>query len=73
MWVSLTEFDWSEGLDWLVFSDTGELLGLVHTPPDFRLRVASDDFVLGFVLDDLDVPYVHGYPLVNAPAGERQP
>lgn len=45
LWVSLTEFDLSEGLDWLVFSDTGELLGLVHTPPDFRLRVAGDDFV----------------------------
>lgn len=73
VWVSLTEFDLSEGLDWLVFSDTGELSGLVHTPPEFRLVAVSDDSVAGFVLDDLDVPYVHRYPLVDAPAGEGRP
>lgn len=73
VWVSLTEFDLSEGLDWLVFSDTGELLGLVHTPPDFRLGAVRDDVVAGFVLDDLDVPYIHRYPLADAPAGEGQP
>jgi hypothetical protein len=70
IWVSLTEFDLSAGLDWLVFSDVGDLLGLVHTPPDFRLRVAGDDFVVGFVLDDLDVPCIHRYSLIRAPTAD---
>jgi hypothetical protein len=64
VWVSLTEYDLSGGLDWLVFTRTGELRGKVHTPPELRLRQVHDDFVVGFVLDELDVPYVRRYPLL---------
>jgi hypothetical protein len=70
LWLSLTEFDLSEGLSWLVFGDQGELLGLVETPPNFALGAVRDDFILGFILDDLDVPYVHGYALDGPPASE---
>ena len=65
VWVSLTEYDLSAGLDWLVFSRTGELRGEVHTPPGLRVRQIRDDFIVGFVLDELDVPYVRRYPLVQ--------
>jgi hypothetical protein len=60
----LTEYDLSGGLDWLVFTRIGELRGKVHTPPELRLRHVHDDFVVGFVLDELDVPYVRRYPLL---------
>jgi hypothetical protein len=66
LWISLTEYDLSEGLDWLVFSASGELRGLVWTPPELRVRAIRDDLILGFVLDELDVPYVRRYPLLHA-------
>jgi hypothetical protein len=65
VWVSITEYDFSEGLDWLVFSPTGELRGLVRTPPEFRLRGVGAGFLIGFVLDDLDVPYIRRYALLG--------
>ena len=68
VWVSLTEYDLSEGLDWLVFTSTGELRGTVHTPPEFRLREVRNDFIVGFVLDELDVPYVRRYQLTQVRA-----
>jgi hypothetical protein len=37
---------------------------MVHTPPEQRLREVHDDFVVGFVLDELDVPHVRRYPLL---------
>ena len=63
VWVSLTELDLSEGLDWLVFDEAGVMLGRVHTPPAFHLLAVRDDHVAGYVLDDLDIPYVRRYPL----------
>jgi hypothetical protein len=63
VWVSLTEYDLSEGLDWLVFSPSGELRGKVHTPAELRVRAIDEDLLLGFVLDELDVPRVRRYPL----------
>ena len=68
LWVSLTEFDSSEGLDWLVFEPTGELKGTVRTPPELRVRSVSDGSIIGFVLDDFDVPYVRRYPLHPGPS-----
>lgn len=63
VWVSLTEYDLSQGLDWLVFSGSGELRGTVHTPARLRVRAIDEDRIVGFVLDELDVPYVRRYPL----------
>ena len=69
VWVSVSEYDLSEGLDWLVFSPDAELRGKVRTPPDFTLRAVGTDFVVGVVLSDLDVPYLRRYPLLSdAPA-----
>jgi len=69
IWVALTEYDGSEGYDWLVFSPAGELLGTVHTPPDTRLLAIHDDFVVGVVLDEFDVPYVRRHALLASPEG----
>lgn len=63
LWVSRAALDASDGLDWLVFSLEGELRGTVHTPPDLDVRAVTDEYLVGFVLDDLDVPYVRRYPL----------
>lgn len=63
VWVGLSEYDLSSGMDWLVFEPTGALLGSVHTPPELRLRAVRADYVVGFVLDELDVPFVRRYPL----------
>jgi len=65
VWVSRTEFDLSEGLEWLVFAPGGEIRGTVSTPPEFRLRQVTPEYVIGFVLDELDVPYVRRYPLLD--------
>ena len=64
LWVGLTEYDLSSGMDWLVFDGDGALLGSVHTPPELRLRAIRADYVVGFVLDDFDVPFVRRYPLL---------
>jgi hypothetical protein len=71
VWVSLTEFDFSDGLDWLILSPVGELVGRVHTPPDFRLRAVRGDVVVGFALDELDVPFVRRYRLSPVGADGR--
>lgn len=70
IWVAMTEFDGSEGYDWLVFSPTGELLGSVHTPPGLRIFSIQATHLLGVVTDELDVPYVRRYPLF-VPVGNR--
>ena len=68
LWVSLTEFDLSEGLDWLVFEPTGRLKGTVRTPPELQLRSVSSGSIVGFVLGEFDVPYVRRYRLIPGPA-----
>ena len=67
IWVALTEYDGSEGYDWLVFTPSGELRGVVHTPPDLQLFAIHNDFIVGVVFDELDVPYVRRYPLQPGP------
>ena len=64
VWVARTEFDASNGYDWLVFAEDGQLRGLVHTPPMFRLFTVVDDHVFGVVSDELDVQYVRAFPLL---------
>lgn len=70
VWVALTEYDLSGGTDWLAFDRTGVLLGSVHTPPEFRLRAIRADYIVGFVLDEFDVPYVRRYPLTAGTEGQ---
>jgi len=64
LWVAMTEFDLSQGLDWLVFSPADSLTGLVRTPPNLRVHRIASDHVLGVVLDSLDVPHIARYPLL---------
>ena len=64
VWVALTEYDGSGGYDWLVFTPSAELRGVVHTPPDMQLFEISSNFIVGVVFDEFDVPYVRRYPLL---------
>ena len=65
VWISLAAYDWSEGLDWLVFTSVGELRGTVHTPPGLRVSQVSGGSIVGYVLDEFDVPYVRRHPLIR--------
>jgi hypothetical protein len=70
VWVSLNELDASAGYDWIVLTREGEVLGTVHTPPDFQVHHVGRDFLVGVVTDELDVPYVRRYPLIAASDAE---
>lgn len=71
VWVAQTEFDSSSGNDWLVFAEDGQLRGLVHTPPMFRLITVVDDHLFGVLSDELDIQYVRAFPLLQ-PMPETQ-
>jgi hypothetical protein len=72
LWVALQDFEEVDGTEWLVFTPDGELRGAVHTPEAFFLRYITDEYVVGFVTDELDVPYVRRYPLIF-PAASSNP
>ena len=52
------------GLD--VFSPDGAFLGRVPAPENFQPMVVRDDVMYGAWTDDLDVPYVRSYEVVQA-------
>jgi hypothetical protein len=45
-------------VEWQVFAENGEWLGLVRTPPRFSAFDIGSDYVLGVLRDDLDVEHV---------------
>lgn len=69
VWVARSELDGERGYEWLVFSQEGELRGLVRTPPGMRLLAVQPTWVIGVVTDDFDVPFLHRYPL-EEPRGD---
>jgi len=72
VWVAEMRYDESAGRDWLVFTPAGELRGTVHTPPRTELHAATADYVIGSMLDELDVPYLQRYPLEAPPTAPRR-
>jgi hypothetical protein len=48
---------------WSVFDTAGVWLGDVEVPSGFIVHEVTDDRVLGFVIDELDVKEVHVYGL----------
>lgn len=70
IWVEQNVFDRSDGLEWLVFSAAGELRGSVRTPPGLQVFDIEVDYLVGVVLDELEVPYVRRYPLTLSGEGE---
>lgn len=63
LWVALQDFDELDGTRWLVFASDGSLRGSVHTPETFALRYITDEYIVGFVMDEFDVPYIRRYSL----------
>jgi len=50
---------------WKVFDPEGVYLGVVETPPRFRIFEVGSDFLLGQWSDDLDVEHLRMYRLVK--------
>lgn len=67
VWISRMEFDRSDGDEWLVFAPSGELRGAVHAPRETELFTIGADYAIGAFTDDLEVPYVRRFPLLDPP------
>jgi hypothetical protein len=65
VWVAQYEPPEDEPVTWHVFSPDGELLGRVAIPPGLEVHEIGEDFVLGVVTNELDVPFVRRYPLTR--------
>lgn len=64
IWARRYELPGYEGpQDWLVFDERGEMLGTVQLPPGFRVREIGGDYVLGVLMDELEVEHVLLYGL----------
>jgi len=50
---------------WKIFDRDGVYLGVVETPPRFRICEVGSDYLLGRWRDDLDVEHVRMYQLVK--------
>jgi hypothetical protein len=50
--------------EWVVFAETGRLLGRVVSPRGLVVHEIGSDWVLGVVHDDVGVQYVRRYPLL---------
>ena len=63
LWVEEYRAPGDEQPRWTVFDSTGVMLGLIETPPRFRIFQIGSDFVLGRQTDSLDVERVQLYRL----------
>ena len=52
---------------WTVFDPEGRAQGLVETPPDLRIFEIGEDYILGWVYDELGVEYVQLWSLSRQP------
>lgn len=48
---------------WLVFSGMGAFLGRVEAPGGLDVLAVRDEYLIGVVVDELDVPYLRRHPL----------
>ena len=51
---------------WTVFDPDGRIQGLIETPPDLRIFEIGEDYLLGWVYDELGVEYVQLWSLSRA-------
>lgn len=63
LWVQDYLRPGEERARWTVFDPEGVLLGVVETPPRFRIYQIGSDFVLGRWTDELDIEHVQLYGL----------
>ncbi|WP_425153655.1 hypothetical protein [Candidatus Palauibacter sp.] len=48
---------------WTVFDPEGRVQGLIETPPGLRIFEIGEDYLLGWVYDELGVEYVQLWSL----------
>ena len=63
LWVREYRASGAEGAVWAVFDPEGRILGLVETLPGLRIFEIGEDYILGWVRDDLGVEYVQLWSL----------
>ncbi len=70
LWVEEYEFPREDrpGVLWTVFDPDGKVLGFVETPKGWRIFEIGEDYILGSTEDELEVEYVHVWPLERAGA-----
>ena len=56
--------------EWTIFDPTGRWLGVLALPPGLNVKEIGSDYVLGVVVDDLDVEYVRLYALAKPSAND---
>jgi hypothetical protein len=63
LWVADAVVSSEDARSWTVFDSTGQMLGLVATPPGLDVREIGRDYILGVAKDELDVQHVRLYVL----------
>lgn len=62
-WFGVEQSPVDRPTQWSVFDSTGIWLGNVEVPPGLIVREVSENYVLGIVVDDMDVKKVNAYTL----------
>ena len=52
-----------EGVLWSVFDPDGQILGFVETPEELEVYEIGEDYILGRILDELELEYIQVWPL----------
>jgi hypothetical protein len=65
LWIAEYRRPGDEQPRWTVFDPAGTMLGVVETPPRFRIFQIGSGFVLGRWSDELDVEHVRMYRLLK--------
>jgi len=65
LWVAEYRRPGDQQPRWHVFDPDGTMLGMVETPPRFRIDQIGPDFMLGRWTDELDVEHVRMYALLK--------
>ena len=65
LWVEEYELAGEEmdGVLWTVFDPDGHVLGFVETPEELTIYEIGEDYLLGRVVDELEVDYVQLWAL----------
>lgn len=61
IWARRYRLPWETDVRWGLFNPDGEFKGYFRFPAGLEVFEIGDDYVLGVVMDELDVPFVHMY------------
>ncbi len=63
LWIKESRRPGGPNASWSVFSESGDLLGMVQMPSGVEVLDIGADYLLGLVRDELDVEYVQSFHL----------